>query len=69
VGISIRLPIGTFPLSFDGFTLYWKYYQAIRHTTPEASEFPTSPASAVVGKLRLSLDVGYTTLRIAAISA
>jgi len=33
------LPIGTFPLTFDWFTLYWEYYQAIRHTVAEASEF------------------------------
>lgn len=67
-GLVYDLPIGTFPLSFDWFTLYWKYYQAIRRTTAEASESPTSPAGAVVGKLRLSRR-RFHDLHIAAISA
>ena len=61
------LPIGTFPLSFDWFTLYWKYYQRIRHTVAEASEF--SPLLRLAHSRQVEAEVGSTTPRIAAISA
>jgi hypothetical protein len=62
------LPIGTFPLSFDWFTLYWEYYQAIRHTVAEASELSHFSGWRIRRQVE-ALDGGSTTPRIVAISA